>query len=34
MLTPPPSPVTQIRLVTNWVEELKAKVTVGQAKQP
>lgn len=29
---PSPPPVTQIQLVMNWVEELKARVAAGQAK--
>ena len=31
---PTPTHATQISLITNWVEELKAKVAAGQAKQP
>ena len=29
----PRAPVTQIRLVTNWLDELKTRVAAGQAKQ-
>jgi hypothetical protein len=30
----PQRPATQINLATNWVQEMKARVAAGQAKQP
>jgi dipeptidyl aminopeptidase/acylaminoacyl peptidase len=32
LTAPPPDPVTQINLATNWVEEMKARVAAGQGK--
>jgi hypothetical protein len=31
---PPPAPVTHIRLVLNWTDELKARVAAGVSPEP